>query len=258
MPSRLSVNPLYVFGRLSKIRRQSCHHTSAQGQDSRLNRNEVESLIQYAKDFFILQIRFAQKIAEVSHQALEDVVIDYTMLRNLFNLRVSHDFPNPLVDAFIEGLRMSDTPADWTYDFYLQRIGVASDASDEQRFFGCFSYVYPWANTHKLRLHFENRETSEHGALSTERMTVRQSELSAMFRHIRANHPDVETVRGGSWLYNIPAYFRLFPPNMSRQQNQWAMKPPSGHCGDSLLLARDPFDNRLPHSSWNVSINKKQ
>ena len=77
----------------------------------------------------------------------------------------------------MEGLRMSDTPVDWTYDFYLQRIGVESDASDERRFFGCFSYVYPWRNTRKLRLHFENRETSEYGALSKDRMSVRQSEL---------------------------------------------------------------------------------
>ncbi len=141
------------------------------------------------------------------------MLIDYTMLRNLFNLRVSHDLPNPLWDAFIEGLRTSDNPEDWTYDFYRQRIGVASDASEERRFFGCFSYVYPWRNTHKLRLHFENRDTSEYGALSKDRMSIRKSELSAMFRHIQANHPEVETVRGGSWLYNIPAYLRLFPPD---------------------------------------------
>ena len=141
------------------------------------------------------------------------MLIDYTILRTLFNLRVSHDTTNPLWDVFIESLRLSDTPEESTYDFYLQRMGVASDASDERRFFGCFSYVYPWRNTRKLRLHFENRETSEYGTLSKERMTVRKSELSAMFRHIRVNHPDVETVRGGSWLYNIPAYLRLFPPD---------------------------------------------
>ena len=42
-------------------------------------------------------------------------------------------------------------------------------------------------------------------------MPTRKAELSAMFRHIKENHPDVETVRGGSWLYNISAYRRLFP-----------------------------------------------
>lgn len=170
-------------------------------------------MIQYAKEFLILQVRFAQKIAEVSDQALENVLMDHTMLRNLFNLRVSHDIPNPLWDEFIEGLCASDNPEDWTYSFYLQRMAAEPDPSDERKFFGCFSYVYPWRGTKKLRLHFENRETSDHGTLSKERMTLRKSELSAMFRYIQANHPDVETVRGGSWLYNIPAYLRLFPPD---------------------------------------------
>ena len=169
-------------------------------------------MIQYAKEFLILQVRFAQKIAEVSHQTLKDVLIDHTMLRTLFNLRVSHDIPNPLWDEFIDGLCMSDTREDWTYSFYLQRAAVKTDFPDDRQFFGCFSYVYPWRNTRKLRLHFENRETSGHSVLSKARMSLRKSELSAMFQHIQANHPDVETVRGGSWLYNIPAYLRLFPP----------------------------------------------
>ncbi len=170
-------------------------------------------MIQYAKEFLTLQVRFAQKIAEVSDQALENVLMDHTMLRNLFNLRVSHDIRNPHWDEFIQGLCTSDNPEDWTYNFYLQRMAAKPDASDDRRFFGCFSYVYPWRGTRKLRLHFENRETSEHGTLSKERMATRKAELLAMFQYIQANHSDVETVRGGSWLYNIAAYRRLFPPD---------------------------------------------
>ena len=176
-------------------------------------------MIQYAKEFLILQVRFAQKIAEVSDQALENVLMDHTMLRNLFNLRVSHDIPNLIWDEFIEGLCASDNPEDWTYNFYLQHMAAEPDTSDERRFFGCFSYVYPWRGTKKLRLHFENRETSDHGTLSKQRITLRKSELSAMFRYIQANHSDVETVRGGSWLYNIPAYLRLFPPDYVKTAN---------------------------------------
>ena len=170
-------------------------------------------MIQYAKEFLTLQVKFAQKIVEVSNQALADVLIDYTILRTLFDLRVSHDTPNPLWNEFIQGFCISDNPEDWTYKFYRQRMTVNPDVSDDRRFFGCFSYVYPWRGTEKLRLHFENRETSDHGTLSKERMAIRKSELSVMFRYIQANHPDVETVRGGSWLYNIPAYLRLFPPD---------------------------------------------
>ena len=33
-----------------------------------------------------------------------------------------------------------------------------------------------------------------------------------MFRHLRDEHPAPHTVVGGSWLYNIDAYRRLFPP----------------------------------------------
>ena len=170
-------------------------------------------MIQYTKEFLALQVRFAQKIAEVSNQTLADVLIDYTILRTLFNLRVSHDISNPLWDEFIEGLRASNNPEVWTYNFYRQRTTAVSEVSDERRFFGCFSYVYPWRGTKKLRLHFENRETSNHGTLSKERMAIRKSELMAMFRYVQTNYPDVETVRGGSWLYNIPAYLRLFPPD---------------------------------------------
>ena len=33
-----------------------------------------------------------------------------------------------------------------------------------------------------------------------------------MFQAIRTYHPDARTIRGSSWLYNIDAYRRLFPP----------------------------------------------
>ena len=171
-------------------------------------------MIRYAKGFLTLQVKFAEKIAEVSNQALKDVMIDYTMLRNLFNLRVSHEIPNPLWDAFIEGLGTSDVPEDWIYDFYLQRMDAKPTAQTIGNSLGVSPTSTRGATRRKLRLHFENRETSEYGDLKqrkNDRPRVRS--MSAMFRHIQANHPDVETVRGGSWLYNIPAYLRLFPPD---------------------------------------------
>ena len=40
--------------------------------------------MQYTKELFGLQLKFAQKITEVSnHHALEEVLVDHTMLRNL-------------------------------------------------------------------------------------------------------------------------------------------------------------------------------
>jgi hypothetical protein len=37
-------------------------------------------------------------------------------------------------------------------------------------------------------------------------------ELRALFTDLRRQHPEAETVQGGSWLYNLPAYRALFPP----------------------------------------------
>ena len=120
-------------------------------------------MIQYAKEFLILQVRFAQKIAEVSDQTLENVLIDHTMLRNLFNLRVSHDIPNPLWDEFIKGFCASDNLEDWTYNFYLQRMAAEPDASDERPIFWVFLLCLPVAAAKKTSASLENRETSDHG-----------------------------------------------------------------------------------------------
>jgi hypothetical protein len=45
-----------------------------------------------------------------------------------------------------------------------------------------------------------------------DRRTQRLAELATMFRHLQAVVPATATVVGGSWLYNIEAYRRLFPP----------------------------------------------
>lgn len=187
-------------------------------------------MIQYAKEFLTLQVRFAQKIAVVSNQTLAEAIIDYTILRRLFNLQLPRYMPDPPWDQFIEGLYGSDNPEDWTYNFYLQRTTSMSETPDDWQFFGCFSYVYPLHRSKRVRLHFENRETSDHGTLSKERIETRKSELSAMFRYIQTNYPYVETVRGDSWLYNIPAYRRLFPPDYVKtakpvgyETNSWTL-----------------------------------
>jgi hypothetical protein len=61
-------------------------------------------------------------------------------------------------------------------------------------------------------LHFGNLDTSELGALSRAQRPERIRELTAMFTDIRRAHPEAEAFAGGSWLYNLPAYQALFPP----------------------------------------------
>jgi len=61
-----------------------------------------------------------------------------------------------------------------------------------------------------------NHDISGYGPLSKERMSVRLQELKALFAEVKKQHPDVLLVRGNSWLYNLAAYKRLFPPQYTK------------------------------------------
>jgi hypothetical protein len=63
-----------------------------------------------------------------------------------------------------------------------------------------------------VRIHFDNVEPDEEtGPLARTRIEARRAELVAMFGFVRERHPEAKSVYGGSWLYNLEAYRRLFP-----------------------------------------------
>ncbi len=104
-------------------------------------------------------------------------------------------------------------PVGWTHAFYL-----AHARQYHPHPFGCFEYRYV-PETRTAGLHFGNLDTSGLGALSRERRPRRIRELWALFTALRRQHPEAETVQGGSYpmlgtsrLYNLPAYRTLFPP----------------------------------------------
>ncbi len=97
---------------------------------------------------------------------------------------------------------------DWTYRFYIQRLAIAPKLPPAVEF-GCFSYV-EWAGG-RIRIHFRNNDPLGASPLSRERISARQAELKAMFAYIRRHAAAPLTVVGGSWLYAIEAYRRLFP-----------------------------------------------
>lgn len=107
------------------------------------------------------------------------------------------------------GLGGSAHALDWTYEFYVAQLPDRGPA-DEVATFGCFSYAR--LNDVQVRLHFQNAESEEHSPLAAERRGHRMAELRAAFEHIRrAEHGSPLRVVGASWLYNLPAYRRLFP-----------------------------------------------
>lgn len=162
--------------------------------------------MELTKDFFQLQLSFAEKVAQVTQVPLEETLLAYTTLYLSFELGRSFDPAHPLWQAYLQGLKHTPDRASWTYMWYQrQRTVFIAD------FYGCFYYSY-LADEQTIRIHFINRETAGQSALSQARRAVRVQELARMFLAIQATLPEARMVRGGSWLYNIDAYRRLFPP----------------------------------------------
>jgi hypothetical protein len=160
-------------------------------------------------DYFGLQLRLAALMAKAKGLPLREAMDLYTNLRRRLGL-LEPDAPAWL--DFLDGIDAAPTEADrlaWTMACFRK----APDAQPpNQARFGCFACDPP-NDEGVLRIHFTNREIgTEPGPLSGARISYRQGELREMFAFIRRELPTARQVVGGSWLYNLDAYRRLFPP----------------------------------------------
>lgn len=178
---------------------------------------------QYSKSFIALQVKFARKIASLTGEPVEDILLNHTVIRaiHLFHLRTS-DPNNPFWQMFVRGIPKSENLEDWAYEFYLcrqkqlrlprrrdPRIEFPENFEEDRRI-GCFSCSGPGADG-VVEIHF-SRDESGKGTINKARMEMRKSELKRLFEYVKETSPTATRVRGGSWLYNIEAYRRLFPP----------------------------------------------
>jgi hypothetical protein len=109
----------------------------------------------------------------------------------------------------LAGLRTAADAREWTYRSYLNDA-EGNSAPSVVHTCGCFSYALPHADT--VRLHFRNPTANGPAPLSAAQSQQRRAELAALFAHAKATAPESAVVRGVSWLYNLNAYRRLFPP----------------------------------------------
>lgn len=162
----------------------------------------------YTKDFFDLQLQFAQTVAGLAGIPLDVALLDYTNLYVRFVGNREFNRDDPIWSAYVSGLKSKIDLVDWTYHFYSQRPHRAEPESVIATF-GCFSYAL--GEPGQIRLHFHNADRSLHGPLSDERVRSRLSELTSLVAHIRSQQGSAKQITGVSWLYNLRAYRRLFP-----------------------------------------------
>lgn len=162
--------------------------------------------------YFDLQLRFAARAAAIRRLPPEDTLLTHTTYYLNFDLGRAFDPADPTWREFVAGFRRAARPDEWTYRFYLASVpGWELPPDAFARTHGCFSYGYQEAGR-KIRIHFDNQDRSGAGALSRARLPARIAELRALFAEARGELPDARLVRGNSWLYNLDAYRRLFPP----------------------------------------------
>ncbi len=164
----------------------------------------------FSKEFFALNLAFADRIRQLGGFPAELVLRFYTNLYVRFGLGTSLQPQHPVWQEYISGLSETTDPIDWTHQFALQHRS-SQEEDLLQSTWGCFSYT-AWGQT-KIRLHFHNQEVGGISPLSKDRMGARIDELQLMFRAIKLKYTGTEitSLVGGSWLYNLEAYNRLFP-----------------------------------------------
>jgi hypothetical protein len=162
------------------------------------------------RDFFDLQLRFAEAIAQRTAMPLAEAVLRYTNFHRRFGLGdVTADEPHPLWHDYareLSRLASHDARARWTHAFYAQSPDERLSFPDH--LFGCF-YFHASNDSEVVRLHFYNRDPL--GPLSEARAQQRRRELADMFACIRRRFPHLKRIEGRSWLYGTAAYRRLFP-----------------------------------------------
>jgi hypothetical protein len=164
----------------------------------------------YAKAFFDLQLHFAHKVTILSGLPLARALLDYTNLYIRFGLGRDFDPAHPIWREYLAGLQGTNDGREWTYRFYLRRPDAMA-APAIVATFGCFSYAR--LSGDRIRLHFENADTDGHSSLRIDRLGQRLADLTALFGHVRRTLRQPVRVVGASWLYNLQAYRRLFPPS---------------------------------------------
>jgi hypothetical protein len=165
------------------------------------------------RDYFALQLRFAAAVAATAAFPLSEAVFQCTNFYRRFGLgRVQGAPMAPEWNTYTDQLMTLETHEQrvaWTQAYFVQ--SRPESLPPGQRQFGCFSCDPPDADG-RVRIHFTNRDHDGIGPLSRIKMDIRRQELQAMFTYVKETYADAKAVRGGSWLYHLEAYRRLFPP----------------------------------------------
>lgn len=195
--------------------------------------------------FFELQLRLARRVRELNGGALGDAVLRYTNFHRRFGLGRVTDRPAPAWRPYVEALRRLTDLGEQVALTQATYLGSPQEIwpSPGRTGFGCFACDDLPAEDLSVQIHFHNGDTDEAGGpLAAGKLPRRKSEMAALVAHIIATRPTVTHIRGRSWLYNLAAYRRVFPPD---------------YGAAAAPIGSEPV-NLQGHSLWGQAIDSEE
>lgn len=175
-----------------------------------------------SRDYVDLQVRFAERVAEASGAPLDAALLRYTNLHRRMGLGVPG-----LGEPAAVWANMVDGIAELPHAARVARIHEMAERMGDggavllpgRVAFGCFACEPPDTEG-MVRIHFGNRvPQAGAGPLHSSRIAERRGELTEMVGWLARKHPGARRIDGGSWLYNLDAYRRLFPPEFAASRD---------------------------------------
>lgn len=180
--------------------------------------------VERLRPYLEVQLRLARRMAELIGAPLGEMALQHTNLHRRLGLGVWRSGPAaagwaPYAARLeVEGDLAAQVA--WTVD-------AVRDAPPEvlphpgQIGFGCFAHEPPGEDA-SVRIHFYNLDADAAGGpLARGKIERRKAELGALFAHVAETCPPDTVIRGGSWLYHVEAYRRLFPPAYVASRGPW-------------------------------------
>jgi len=197
-------------------------------------------MLAFPKGYFQLQLDFADKMKGYRGLSLIKSIFLYTC----FYARVVgfHDEHPPEENnqkwqQIIKDLPLNqNNQTDYFYEKYVD-FEKNKPKKNNQLYFGCFAFSYHNDNN-TFELHFRNYDQDK-GNLGKDRIKVRQSELKQMFGAMKNFNKLKAKVFLRTWLFNIGAFTRLFPPKFIKASKLW-----------NIQLAQD-------NSFWGQFVDRK-
>ncbi|MBL8556849.1 MAG: hypothetical protein JNL41_21435 [Phenylobacterium sp.] len=171
-----------------------------------------------------VQLRLAHRMAELTGAPLGEMALAHTNLHRRLGLGVWRD--GPPAAGWAPYAQALEAAPDLAARVALTREAWLAAAEEVlphpgQTGFGCFAHE-PANDEGVVRIHFYNLDTDDAGGpLAGAKRALRQAELRALTANVLRTSPQAHTVRGGSWLYNLEAYRRLFPPDYAASRRPY-------------------------------------